>query len=968
MKKFTLTLVAVLSSLIGFAQSNGRIIGVVMDTKSNLPVEFATIALTDAEGKTVNGTIADAKGKFAIEKIANGTYTVTISFIGYETITKSDLVLDGRKAEINLGTVKIEEEATQLGEVVVEAEKMVVEEKVDRTIYNAENDKTVAGGDAADVLRRVPLLSVDMDGNVSLRGSSNIMVLINNKPSTISAGSVADALKQIPADQIKSVEVITSPSAKYDAEGSGGIINIITKKNNLQGATLGLDAGVGLRGSNLGLNGSFRRGKMGFNLGGFGRAGYNVKGNFSNEQLIRSLDINNNVIGSMLSTQSGATRRNDINGRYTLGWDYDINEKNYMAASIRYGLRNGNNYQDNLVRETYDPINLLNRTVNDSRTVDNSGTVDASVDFTHIFDKAPHEISFSSQFSRNNRNNNFRNTFFDETGALDSLVSNDNYNYNQEFTVQTDYQRPIGNNQNLELGAKNISRSVFSDFSYFGAGSDGILAPVDRANLNNSLNYDQNVAAAYLSYTVSSKAGYSLKAGGRYEYTSINASYREGSELPDPEIPAYGTFVPSVNASKKLKNGNTFKVSYNRRIQRPSIRFLNPNREASNPLNISVGNPDLDPEFTNNYELGYSTFIKGTTLNFSAFVRNTTGSIQSIREPLAGDTILTTYANIGREDAYGGSIFANVNLGQKLTLNGSTDVYYAVLDNKLTDPRFAAQNEGWVVSGRMFGSYKFSKKWTAQGFGFFRGNNVQLQGTQGGFRMYSLGLRREFNNGKGGIGLSAENFAQRSLKIKSELETLQISQKSVNEMMNFSFRLNVSYRIGKMSFDQQRRRGGRSVNNDDLKMGGDNDGGGMDNGGGNMGGGQRGNMGGGQRNNTVVKPAEEIKGDTTAVVVAEGNWEYTVESPQGANGGTLKITKEGDAYTGVIVSARLNRETPIKDVKVNGNELSFAYEVSFGGNTSNILVKGIISADQFAGNMTMGQFGSFPMTAKRTAQ
>lgn len=230
MKKFFLTIVVAFTALAGFAQGNGRIIGVVMDEKSKQPVEFATVTLTDTEGKTVNGTIADAKGKFEIAKIANGTYTVTISFIGYETITKSNLVLDGKRAEINLGTVSISEEATQLGEVVVEAKKDLVEERVDRTIYNAENDATTRGGDATDVLKRVPLLSVDLDGNVSLRGSSNIQVLINNKPSTIVASSVADALKQIPADQIKTVEVITSPSAKYDAEGSGGIINIITKK------------------------------------------------------------------------------------------------------------------------------------------------------------------------------------------------------------------------------------------------------------------------------------------------------------------------------------------------------------------------------------------------------------------------------------------------------------------------------------------------------------------------------------------------------------------------------------------------------------------------------------------------------------------------------------------------------------------------------------------------------------------
>lgn len=962
MKRLVLLVGSLFMVFNAFAQEgNGKISGTVLDAGSGQPVEFATIALNDASGKTVNGTIADAKGKFIIEKVAEGSFSVVISFIGYETITK-DVKVEGRK-EVSLGSIKLSEEATQLNEVVVEGQKQVVEEKVDRTIYNAENDKTTAGGDASDVLRRVPMLSVDMDGNVSMRGNSNLMVLINNKPSTISAGSVADALKQIPADQIKSVEVITSPSAKYDAEGSAGIINIITKKNTLEGATLNVDAGVGLRGSNFGLNGSYRRGKMGFNLGGFGRASYNVNGRFENEQMVSNL----------LTLQSGNTRRNDLNGRYTLGWDYDINDKNYMAASIRYGVRNGNNYQDDLIRETYDPINLIRRTVNDSKTVDNSGTVDASLDFTHIFDKSPHEISFSTQFSRNNRNNDFNNIFYDADGNLDSLVQNDNYNYNQEVTIQTDYQRPIGNNQNIEIGAKNITRSVYSDFSYFGAGSDGVLMPIDRSSLSNSLNYDQNVSAGYFSYTLSGKMGYSLKAGGRYEYTTINASYREGSELPDPQIPSYGTFVPSVNASKKLKNGTTIKASYNRRIQRPSIRFLNPNIQASNPLNISVGNPDLDPEFTNNYELAYSTFVKGTTLNFSAFVRNTTGSIQSIRTPLGGDTILTSYANIGKEDAYGGSIFANVTIGQKLTLNGSTDVFYAVLDNKLTDPLFAASNEGWVISGRMFGNYKFNKKWTGQMFGFYRGRSVQLQGTQGGFGMYSIGIRREFNNGKGSFGFAAENFVTSSIKVRSTLETPTISQKSVNEMRNMSFRINISYRIGKMSFDGNRRRGGRSVNNDDLKSEGGGDGG-MDMGNGGGGGAQR--QGGGNFQGQGQRPqnqANQVKADTTqvdpnAVVKADGTWTYSVETAQGTNGGTLKIVKDGESYSGTIINSRFNRETVLKEVKVNGNELSFTYEMTFGANTAVISAKGTIAGDQFTGSMSMGQFGSFPMTAKRSGE
>ncbi len=954
-----LSLTAVLSAQDQTPKGNGKISGTVIDTKTNQPVEFATVALTDASGKTIDGTIADAKGKFTISKVADGTYSLVISFIGYETITKSDLVIEGKKSDINVGTIKIGEEATQLGEVVVEAQKDLVEERVDRTIYNAENDATTRGGDATDVLKRVPMLSVDLDGNVSMRGSTNIMVLINNKPSTIMANSVADALKQIPSDQIKTVEVITSPSAKYDAEGSAGIINIITKKNTLEGLTLNVDAGVGYRGSNLGLNGNYRKGKMGFSLGGFGRASYNVEGAFENDQ--------NTIDGTEIfqTIQKANNRSQGLFGNYNLGWDYDINKKNSVTASVRYGVRNNNGFQDNLTSQSFQngssiPVSSSLRNVT---TIDQSGTVDLNFNYTHLFEKPQQEFSILALYSRNDRNNDFTNSILDfSSEEITQRFKNENKGLNEEYTIQADYQTPIGVNQMLEVGAKNIRRKVLSDFAYFtAAGSDGEYVLQENQNLSNQLNYNQDVLASYASYTYSAKSGYSLKTGLRYEYTFINAFTRTEEDI---DIPEYGVLVPSINASKKLKKG-TLKTSYNRRIQRPSIQFLNPNIQASNPFQRTVGNPELDPEYTNNFELGYSTFIKGTSLNFTGFLRNSNNAIQSLRN-VAGDTIVTTYANIGKENAYGMSFFANVSLG-KLSINGGGDVYFADLTNNVPDPTQSASNQGWVYSGRLFGSYDLGNRWALQGFGFYRGRRVNLQGYQGGFGTYSLGARKEFKSKKGSIGFGLENFLAPSMSIRNMTETPTISQSSVTVLNNFSFRINVSYRIGKMSFDQPRRRS-RSINNDDMKEGGD--GGGMDNGGGNFGGGTQ--QRGGAPAAAAVPAVAKAKSDTatpgvdpTAVVKVDGNWTYSVESPQGANGGTMKINKEGDAYSGVIISSRNNRETPLKNIKVVGNELSASYEVSFGGNTSEILVKGIVTGDQFVGTMTMGQFGAFPMTGKR---
>jgi len=324
------------------------------------------------------------------------------------------------------------------------------------------------------------------------------------------------------------------------------------------------------------------------------------------------------------------------------------------------------------------------------------------------------------------------------------------------------------------------------------------------------------------------------------------------------------------------------------------------------------------------------------------------------------------------ENAYGMSFFTNMSIG-KLSLNGGGDVYYADLANNVPPPGESISNSGFVYSGRLFGSYTLTKGWALQGFGFYRGKRVNLQGYQGGFGTYSLGGRKEFKSKKGSIGFGLENFLAPSMKIRnSSTQQELIKQSSVTVLNNFSFRVNISYRIGKMGFDQPRRRS-RSINNDDMKEGGD--GGGMDNGG-NAGG----NAAGGaqQRNGAagavVARPGttpakqptlEAPKVDPSVPVVAEGNWAYSVESPQGNNGGTLKIIKDADVFSGVIISSRNNRETPLKNVSVAGNELSFSYEVNFGGNTSEVLVKGIIAGDQFAGTMTMGQFGAFPMTAKK---
>jgi outer membrane receptor protein involved in Fe transport len=812
----------------------GRITGTITDATTNKPVSYASVAVLDAAGKPVNGGVAGDDGKFVLAGIPAGSYTVQVSFLGYTNGTRTGVNVKAGEATA-LGNIGMAASAQKLGEVVVTGQKAIIEERVDRTVYNAENDQTTRGGDATDVLKRVPMLSVDLDGNVSLRGSSSIKVLINNKPSTIAASSIADALKQIPADQIKTVEVITSPSAKYDAEGSGGIINIITKTNTLRGATLGVNISAGLRNSQLGLQGSLRTGKMGFSLSGFGRGQYNTPGEFTNMQVTRSLGT-----GAATTTlQSAASRQQGIFGRYSLGWDYDINKFNSLQASVSYGTRSGNNYQDGLLRTSFLGTTATgspySTDLRDTYSKDLSGTVDASLNYTHSFVKPQHEISLLTLFSRNDRTNSFTNTIFQSSDPRSpARIINDNPSYNEEYTVQLDYQNPISKTQMLEVGAKNILRQVNSDYAttYYGASGE-VLPSVGLLSASNVFTYHQNVTAGYVAYTLGLPKGFTLKPGLRYEYTTIDASFAKSAAA---NIPNYGVLVPSVNLSRKLANGNLLKLAYNRRIQRPSLQFLNPNVNAQNPKNVSQGNPYLSPEYTNNYELGYNTLVKRVNLSLSTFIRNTTGSIEALRSVRGADTVSTSYANIGQQNAYGGSINANLN-GAKLNLNAGTDFYYATLTNNVPDRNFNASNQGFVFSGRLGGSYNFTPVWGVQAFAFYRGRQVQLQGNQSGFGFYTLGIRRDFAEKRGSLGFGFDNFFTPTITIRNNVVSPLIDQASRNQLHSLGFRVNLSYRIGKLTVAPPRR--GKSVNNDDLKSEGEGGGGGVDGGGAPAGGGGR---------------------------------------------------------------------------------------------------------------------------------
>ena len=794
-------------NLNGTAQKgNSKVSGYIVNETLSNAVEYASVALYNQETKkAVDGTMADDKGKFSITRIASGTYYLMISFIGYDNKTIDSIKIEKGK-DVDLGVIKLKEKVRQLDEVTVSAEKSLIEEKVDRLVYNAEKDLTARGGDASDVLRKVPMLSVDFDGNVTLRGTSNIKVLINNKPSTIVASSIADALKMIPADLIKSVEVITSPSAKYDAEGTGGIINIITKKSNLQGLNLNIDTGIGLRGSNLGLNGNYRKKKLGITLGGYGRAFYN-----KSSSVLEQTTFRNDVIS--LTKQNADAKDNGLFGRYNVGFDYDISKTQSITGSLAFGKRSFKRDQ-NLQSDIFSNAILKNSSLRDVSTTNGGNSVDLNVDYIRTF-KPGEEWSVSAQISQNKLVNDFTSDIMSSTFDILSRQKNLNDSYNKEITIQTDYQLPIKKNQQFEVGVKTVRRQVDSNFEYQKAGSTGDYVLDDR-NPAGLLNYTQNVSAGYLSYTLTTKNKYTFKVGSRYEYTTIDAN----DKTKDIKISPYGNFVPSVNISKKLKSG-TLKLAYNNRIQRPGLQQLNPNFSTANPQSITVGNPNLKPEISNNFELSLSGGVKKSYLTIALFNRQTNNSITRISSPsdtLVG-AIITTFQNIGKEQTTGFNLNGNFFLTPKWSLNGGIDVYYNYLNGfqaGLNGTNTEVSNNGIVWGGRLQTSITLKKGWGIQGFGGYRGNQIQLQGSNRNSGMYSVGLRKDFNNKKGSFGLATENFFGGMVR-KSLLDTPTLSQKSTDYIYNQNVKLTLSIKIGSMRLVEEKK---SKVKNDDVKSGG----------------------------------------------------------------------------------------------------------------------------------------------------
>lgn len=796
----------------GGPQIKGTIKGKVLDPSTGDPVEFATVVLLSPGGqKQIDGLVTEPDGGFKLTDVPTGKYWIKISFIGYQERTLEDIETTPRSPDLDIGNIDLNVDAVALDAVEVTGEAALVENRIDKLVYNAEKDATNTGGDASDVLRKVPLLSVDLEGNVSLRGSSNLQILINGRPSTIFASSVADALRSIPSDQIKTVEVVTTPSARYDGEGSGGIINIITKKKEAEGFTGTVNSSIGTRQNNAGLNVNALLGRFGLNGGVNSFWSWRRNGdNLFNRQ---DFDATGALIRELDQSGENANQVIGING--SGGAFYDFNAYNSINVGVRYNSFRRSNDGGNIGSlNNFGGADIINfDRFSDGRNL--RAGFDVNTDYRKTFpDKKDQELIFAFQVSGNDSETE---NDVEQTGDLPIYqrdIQNDNDGLNLEYTFQIDYVHPFSDKVKMETGIKSVIRRIDSDYTT-SVREDDESDFVVSDELTDLFFYDQDVYAGFLSFTLGLGEKWGLVAGARYEYTDIRGEFR--SENPS-FANDYDNLLPSIILNRKLSMFSNLKLSYNQRIQRPSLFFINPFTAINDPNNIQIGNPTLEPERVDQFELAYNTFIKGVVINGSVFYRKTSDLIESFLT--VGDEGIvsqTTYLNIGESDTYGANFFTSATLFKKLTLRGSLN-YNRYEGTGIVDGERLTRGAN-VFSGNVSGSFKFSEAFRLDAFGFFRGRRQTLQGSNPAFGIFSLGANWTVSE-RTTIGIRAVEPFDENKEFISELNGSTFAQSSSFSIPFRSIGLSFRHKFGQIDFRQQNRRS--RVRNDDQKDGGGN--------------------------------------------------------------------------------------------------------------------------------------------------
>ena len=823
-------LVSGLAAAQNSAVSTFQLKGILLDSLTQEGEPYATIrvARKSAPGKPVKMLVSGLDGRFKEDVKGTGNFVLTITSVGRNPIVKTFSVKAGQKL-VDFGTLYVTDASNELGQVEIVAQKPLVKADIDKIEYNVKDDPDSETNTLLEMLRKVPMVTVDGEDNIKVNGSSSFKVYVNGKPNNMMSNNPTEVLKSMPANTIKHIEVITNPGPKYDAEGVGGILNIVTEGGGFEGYTVTVSGNVSNRGAGGGVFGTVQKGK--FTVSARYNYNYNDSPRSYSGGMQRATDPHSEVANL---DYEGSSKGDGSFQSGSMEASYEIDSLNLISASFGlWGGGNSSNGGSNYVGNSPLDNHLLYQYGIGSHSKSSWYSIDGGIDYQRLSPTIKgrmftlsYKVNTRPQTSDSYSEYDIAYGHDDWTDYLRRLQDqhNDGSQNTTEHTFQADYTTPIGEMHTIESGVKYILRNNSSDNDrYLRTSADNADYVFDN-EYSTHYRHQNDIIAAYLGYGLKWKK-LSGRLGVRYEHTIEDVKYLLGRG--DDFRKNYDDVVPSASLGWKLTDLSNLRVGYNMRIYRPGIGYLNPYLDDSNPSSISQGNPELDSEHSHAFDLSYSNFTPKFNINLSARYSFTNNSIQSVTSLVSEDDIpdfsedkktgkdvlYTTYQNIGKS--------RNLNLSAYVNWNATKDTrIYANLFGGYTSLKGAdgLENDGWNLFAFGGAQQTFKHDWRLSVNVFGQTPWIMLQGKGSSFFSYSVNLNKSFLNRRLSLSAFASNFFQKYNKFESHIEGQGFLQDSWNKYPQMRFGFSVSYRIGELKASV--KKAARTITNDDVKSGG----------------------------------------------------------------------------------------------------------------------------------------------------
>ncbi len=779
--------------------ADGKISGKIVDSSNSLPVEYASIAVYRQKDSTlVTGVVTDMNGNFSMENLPYGRFYAVITFIGYKKAKVDNIMINPSAKSAAVGTVKLDPASTALNEVVVMGNGNQMEYKIDKKVVNISQNIVAAGGTVVDALQNTPSVQADVEGNLTLRGSSNFTVLIDGKPSVVQG---SEALQQIPAGMVQNVEIITNPSAKYDAEGSAGIINVIMKKQKVKGfnGSISLSAGTN-RKNNDNINLNYKYDKWNFSLGadyqdmGFKMENTSERQYFSENVLIKDQTING----------SGKFNRDGKGVR--AGIEYSIDDKSSISFAGRYGDRSFKRPMNALYQD-YFPLtgqNIFYRSLNEGRSKDEFYSL--NLDYMLNLNKQGHQLSASAYFS-GGKEDDPSLTRQDTTDQAGNIISTylqrvDETGDESELRLKADYTLPLSDKTKFEAGLQSIVEGINANHFLF-------KNEIEDISQREQLEFNHNINSAYATFSSFTNL-FDYQVGLRAEHENREVKQLEMGQ--DTTVNRIDLF-PTIHISRKLPWDLQVQLSYTRRISRPRHWNLSPLKRYMDPQNVRVGNPGLLPEFTDAYELNIQKKLNEQSfVTVEGFYRKTNNPIQNITNVIDGINYMTV-TNLGKDESLGGEAMLNVGILKNWTINGSGSLYHYKLTGDMEKVK-SRTSTNWNL--RANSMLRFKTGTSLQLNFMYNAPSVTAQGTRGSFYTTGIAVRQDMLKKKASLTLQFRDWIGNP---KMEMTTQTSNFYSFNQMKRETQVITATFTYRINNYKAQNRR-----NSDD--MGGDNGAGG----------------------------------------------------------------------------------------------------------------------------------------------